>query len=75
MNKDNIILGQVYECKPVGLQRRVIGEVVKKLENCLVLSVEKYDLVDHDEIQERFGKVVVKYSEVYGKAEVECFFS
>ncbi|WP_122646649.1 hypothetical protein [Enterococcus mediterraneensis] len=75
MNKESIMLGHAYECQPVGLQRRVVGEVIKKMENCLVLSVDRYDMIDHDEIQERFGKVVVKYSEVYGKALVDCFFS
>lgn len=75
MNRENILLGQAYECQPVGLQRRVVGEVIKKMDNCLILSVERYDYIDHDEIQERFGKVVVRYDEVYGKALMDCFFS
>lgn len=75
MNKETILLGQSYECRPVGLQRRVTGEVIKKLENCVILNVEKYDLLDHEEIQERYGKVVVKYSEVYGRVLADCFFS
>ncbi|KAF1299989.1 MULTISPECIES: Hcp family type VI secretion system effector [Enterococcus] len=74
MDKENILLGHTYECQPVGLQRRVIGEAVKKLENCLVLSVEHYDMVDHEEVEDRFGKVVVKYSEVYGKTMADSFF-
>ncbi len=75
MNRENIQLGQAYECKPVGLQRKVTGEVIKKLENCVIVSVERYDYVDYDEIQERCGKVVVRYDEVYGKALATCFFS
>lgn len=75
MNSESIQLGQAYECKPVGLKRKVIGEVVRKMENCVVVSVNRYDYVDHDEIQERCGNVVVRYEDVYGKALACCFFS
>lgn len=75
MNCDNIVLGKAYECKPVGMQRRIIGEVIRKMENCVVMSVVRYDGIDHDEIQERCGRVVARYNEIYGPALVECFFS
>ena len=43
--------------KPVGMQRRIIGEVIRKMENCVVMSVVRYDGIDHDEIEERCGRV------------------
>lgn len=75
MNKESIVLGQKYECTPVGLKRSIIGEVVSKMENCVVINVEKYDGIDHDDIMEKFGKVIAKYSEIKAQASAECFFS
>ena len=75
MNCDNIVLRKAYECKPVGMQRRIIGEVIRKMENCVVMSVVRYDGIDHDETEERCGRVVARYNEIYGPALVECFFS
>ena len=75
MNKENVILGQKYECHPVGLKRRVVGEVISKMENCVILCVEDFDGIDYDEIQEKAGKVIAKYSEIYGMKVAECFFS
>lgn len=75
MNYETIQLGHAYECQPVGLKKRITGEVIKKLDRCVVVNVERYDYIDHDEIQERCGKVVVRYEEIYGKALVSCFFS
>ena len=34
MEAETIVLGKAYECKPVGLESRVIGEVVRKMERC-----------------------------------------
>lgn len=75
LNKETIALGKKYECQPVGLQRTVIGEVVKKMDNCVVICVEKYDGVDYDTIMEKFGKVVAKYSEIKAPVVADCFFS
>lgn len=75
MEAETIVLGKAYECKPVGLQSRVIGEVVRKMERCVVLNVIRYDGIDHEDIEERCGRVVAKYSEIYQPALVECFFS
>lgn len=65
MNNEEIILGQKYACKPIGLKHVVVGEVINKLENCIVLCVEKYQESDHKEILEKCGKVVAKYADVY----------
>ena len=67
-----IQLGQVYNVIKLGLQKRITGEVIKKW-NDVIVNVERYDYIDHDEIQERCGKVVVRYEEIYGKALVTCF--
>lgn len=48
MNNEEIILGQKYACKPIGLKHVVVGEVINKLENCIVLCVEKYQESDHE---------------------------
>lgn len=75
MNKETVILGQSYHCQPVGLCEPVIGEVISKLENCLILNVESYNMIDQEEIMERYGKVVVKYTEVHERVLAGCFFS
>lgn len=41
MSNEEIILGQKYACRPIGLKNRVIGEVISKMENCVVLCVEE----------------------------------
>lgn len=74
MNIEDIVLGQRYACNPIGLKHTVIGEVINKLENCIVLCVEKYQECDHEEILEKCGKVVAKYSEVYCLEEIEAVF-
>ena len=61
MNNEEIILGQKYACKPIGLKHVVVGEVINKLENCIVLCVEKYQESDHEEILEKCGKVVALF--------------
>ena len=53
MEAETIVLGKAYECKPVGLESRVIGEVVRKMERCAVLHVIRYEETDHDELEER----------------------
>ncbi len=80
MEAETIVLGKAYECKPyeckpVGLQSCVIGEVVRKMARCVVLNVIRYDGIDHEDIEERCGRVVAKYNEIYQPALVECFFS
>ena len=75
MGAETIVLGKAYECKPVGLESRVIGEVVRKMERCAVLHVIRYEETDHDELEERCGRVVAKYNEIYQPALVECFSS
>ena len=45
------------------------------MEKCVVLNVIRYDGVDHEDIEERCGRVVAKYDEIYGPALVDCFFS
>lgn len=74
MSNEEIVLGQKYACKPIGLQHTVVGEVINKLENCIVLCVERYQECDHEEILEKCGKVVAKYSDVYGVEEIEATF-
>jgi hypothetical protein len=74
MDSDNICLGKAYECKPVGMQRNIIGEVIRKMENCVVMSVVRYDELDHGEIEERCGKVVTRYCDIYESAMIESFF-
>ncbi|MGM0157626.1 hypothetical protein IGI47_001940 [Enterococcus sp. AZ191] len=64
MSNEEIILGQKYACQPIGLKNKVIGEVISKMENCVVLCIEEYQECDHEEILEKCGKVVAKYSEV-----------
>ncbi|MEY8446436.1 hypothetical protein [Enterococcus ratti] len=73
MKSEEIILGKKYTCQPIGLKHPVVGEVINKLENCIVLCIEKYQVHDHEEILEKCGKVVVKYENVYGLAE-EVYF-
>ncbi|MGJ0994051.1 hypothetical protein ACR76W_00260 [Enterococcus casseliflavus] len=75
MEAETIVLGKAYECKPVGLESRVIGEVVRKMERCAVLHVIRYEETDHDELEERCGRVVAKYNEIYQPALVDCFSS
>ncbi|WP_165004613.1 MULTISPECIES: hypothetical protein [unclassified Enterococcus] len=65
MNNETIILGKKYACQPIGLKKTVIGEVISKLENCVVICVEEYEECDHGELLEKCGKVVAKYSHVY----------
>ncbi|MBO0481779.1 hypothetical protein [Candidatus Enterococcus courvalinii] len=65
MKKEEIILGQTYECHAIGLKKKVTGEIIKKLENSVILCVEEYDSIDHAEVQDKAGKVMAKYSEVY----------
>ncbi|WP_053766629.1 hypothetical protein [Enterococcus hirae] len=74
MNNEEIILGQKYACKPIGLKHVVVGEVINKLENCIVLCVEKYQESDHEEILEKCGKVVAKYADVYDLTTIEAIF-
>ncbi|MBF8808234.1 MAG: hypothetical protein IC227_07875 [Enterococcus lacertideformus] len=74
MNNEEIVLGQKYACKPIGLKHTVVGEVINKLENCIVLCVEKYQECDNEEILEKCGKVVAKYSDVYNLKEAEAIF-
>ena len=65
MEREAIILGQKYKCHPIGLKNQVSGEVIKKLENCVIFCVEDYNSEDHLEIQEKCGKVVAKYENIY----------
>ncbi|MBO0432050.1 hypothetical protein [Enterococcus sp. DIV0660C] len=64
MEKEEIILGQTYECHAIGLKKKVTGEIIKKLENSVILCVEEYDSIDHAEVLEKAGKVMAKYSEI-----------
>lgn len=64
MKKEEIILGQIYECHAIGLKKKVTGEIIKKLENSVILCVEEYDRIDHAEVQDKAGKVMAKYSEI-----------
>ncbi|MFV0560330.1 MAG: hypothetical protein ACK5NA_06395 [Enterococcus sp.] len=75
LNKETVVLGNSYECQAVGLKRRVTGEVVQKLNNCVVLCVEDFAGIDIDNIQEASGKVVAKYADIYGPKVAGCFFS
>ncbi len=75
MSNEEIILGQKYACRPIGLKNKVIGEVISKLENCVVLCVEEYQEGDHEEIVEKCGKVVARYSEVYELHEIGAVFT
>ena len=75
MSNEEIILGQKYACRPIGLKNRVIGEVISKMENCVVLCVEEYQECDHEVILEKCGKVVAKYSEVCELHEIEAVFT
>ncbi|MGM9904503.1 hypothetical protein A5844_000611 [Enterococcus sp. 10A9_DIV0425] len=74
MNSENVILGKKYACFPVGIKNKVIGEVVSKLENCVIFCVEEYDENDHLEILEKAGKVVAKYSDIYELTTTETIF-
>jgi hypothetical protein len=75
MDCESIILGQAYECKPVGMENRIVGEVIRKMEKCVVMSVVKHDDCDLDKIEERCGRVVTRYTDIYDPALVESFFS
>ena len=44
MNNETIILGKKYICQPIGLKQKVVGEVISKLENCVVICVDVYEL-------------------------------
>lgn len=50
MNNETIILGKKYICQPIGLKQKVVGEVISKLENCVVICVDEYHDVDRNEI-------------------------
>lgn len=41
MNNEIIQIGQDYRCKPVGLKNTIVGEVISKLENCVVMYVKE----------------------------------
>lgn len=71
MSNEMVVLGKKYVCRPIGLKGKVIGEVVNKLEKCIVLCVEQYDACDHEEILEKCGKVVVKYEDIYSVNALE----
>ena len=49
MNNETIILGKKYICQPIGLKQKVVGEVISKLENCVVICVDEYHDVDRNE--------------------------
>ncbi|MBO0460837.1 MULTISPECIES: hypothetical protein [Enterococcus] len=65
MTSETIVLGQKYVCNPIGIKNKVVGEVIGKLENCVIMSVEEYDRIDHLDILEKGGKVVAKYTDIY----------
>jgi len=75
MDAETVVLGKAYECQPVGIKRRIVGEVISKMEKCVVLNVIRYDGIDNEDIEERCGRVVAKYDEIYGPALIDCFFS
>ncbi|MDV7745406.1 hypothetical protein [Enterococcus mundtii] len=74
MTSETIVLGQKYVCHPIGIKNKVVGEVIGKLENCVIMSVEEYDRTDHLDILEKCGKVVVKYTDIFELSPVEQVF-
>ncbi|HHZ8367263.1 TPA: hypothetical protein ACWMHO_000832 [Enterococcus faecium] len=75
MNNETIILGKKYICQPIGLKQKVVGEVISKLENCVVICVDEYHDVDRNEILEKCGKVVAKYTHVYEVETTEYLYN
>lgn len=53
----------------------MIDEVISKIENCVVLCVEEYQVCDHKEILKKCSKVVAKYTKVYELHEIEAIFT
>ena len=39
MTEEMINLGEQYLCKPIGFTKTVMGEVVSKMTNCVVVKV------------------------------------
>lgn len=64
-----------YICQPIGLKQKVVGEVISKLENCVVICVDEYHDVDRNEILEKCGKVVAKYTHVYELETTEYLYN
>lgn len=55
MNNETIILGKIY-LPTYWLETKVVGEVISKLENCVVICVDEYHDVDRNEILENAEK-------------------
>ena len=75
MNNETIILVKKYICQSIGLKQKVVGEVISKLENCVVICVDEYHDVDRNEILEKCGKVVAKYTHVYELETTEYLYN
>lgn len=75
MNKETIVLGKVYECRPSSLNQAIEGKIITKNDGTCVVAVKKYNGTDHDEIMENEGQVELAYSDIYGPVSTQYFFS
>ncbi|MCI1903170.1 hypothetical protein QUW13_04575 [Enterococcus hirae] len=64
MNNEIIQIGQDYRCKPVGLKNTIVGEVISKLENCVVMYVKESCCEDAFKVIEKEAKVVARYDDI-----------
>ncbi|BDP81080.1 hypothetical protein EfmAA290_17560 [Enterococcus faecium] len=71
MNNRNYHLGKKYICQPIGLKQKVVGEVISKLENCVVICVDEYHDVDRNEILEKKSIYFCEIQGVIGYGEVK----
>ncbi|GCF93617.1 hypothetical protein NRIC_15080 [Enterococcus florum] len=62
MKEEEIELGKIYRCHPIGFEAAIEGEVVSKMANCAVLRVNSCQEVDEEQKDDKSNMVVAKYS-------------
>ncbi|MGM0212676.1 hypothetical protein [Enterococcus sp. AZ109] len=62
MKEEEIELGKVYRCHPIGFEAAVEGEVVSKMANCAVIRINACEQVDEELREDKSNMVVAKYS-------------
>lgn len=62
MKEEEIELGKIYYCHPIGFQSGVKGEVVSKMTNTAVVRIDTCEKVDQEQLEDKSKMVVAKYS-------------
>ncbi|NTL76820.1 hypothetical protein HQ672_07390 [Enterococcus faecium] len=75
MSSERCIRERKYICQTSGMKQKMVGEIISKLENCVVICVDEYHDVDRNEILEKCGKVVAKYTHVYELETTEYLYN